>query len=208
METSIISREDGLIIKAMAIFLIVFQHVGQAFKISAVNPLGPIGVFLFLFMSGYGLTCSFIEKGREHYIWNKIKKVYLPYAFSVVVFALIQRLFFQNKISVFGLCQYLSLYSLPQGSHWYMQLILLWYIAFWFLSFFLKKTSGIFGTVIASILVLIGMRWNISAVWQVFSFPLGIAVALNQNKALEFKTKLKSIRGGGIAFNRYSVGCI
>lgn len=195
MGTSIISREDGSIIKAIAILLIVCQHVGQAFKISAVNPLGPIGVFLFLFMSGYGLTCSIIAKGREHYILNKVKKVYLPYAFSVVIFVLIQRLFFQNKISILGLCKYLSLYSLPQGSHWYMQLILLWYIAFWFLSFFLKKTSGIFGTGIASILVLVGMRWNISAVWQVFSFPLGIAVALNQEKALEFKTKLKSIRG-------------
>lgn len=68
MESLVISRKDSAIIKAIAILLILVQHIGQAFNIAVVNPLGPIGVFLFLFMSGYGLTCSIISKGREQYI--------------------------------------------------------------------------------------------------------------------------------------------
>ena len=195
---SIISRERGLTIKGIAISLIICQHVGQAFHIAAVNPLGPIGVFLFLFMSGYGLTCSFMLKGRKHYIANKLKKVYIPYAFSVVIYVAIQEFFFHANIEIQEICSYLLLEKLPQGSHWYMQLILLWYIAFWFLSFVLLSQWEVVGTIIASVAVLAAIKWNISAIWQLFSFPLGITIALHQQKCMRIKEKMSVRVWGGL----------
>lgn len=205
---SIISRERGLVIKGIAISLIICQHVGQAFHIAAVNPLGSIGVFLFLFMSGYGLTCSFMLKGRKHYVTNKLKKVYIPYAFSVVIYVAIQEFFFHANIGIPEICNYLLLEKLPQGSHWYMQLILLWYIAFWLLSFVLLSRWEIVGIIIASIVVLAAIKWNISAIWQLFSFPLGITFALHQQKCMRVKEKMSLSVGGGARITRWNFGSI
>lgn len=86
-----------------------------------------------------------------------------------------------------------------------MQFILLWYIVFWFLSFLLQKRSRVFGIIVASALVLVGMHGNISAVWQIFLFPLGIVVALYTQKACLVKSHVKS---RGIASSCYSIGDI
>ena len=139
-----------------------------------------------------------MQKGRKHYILNKLKKVYIPYAFSVVIYVAIQELFFHANIELPEICNYLLLEKYPQGSHWYMQLILLWYIAFWFLSFVLLSRWEAVGTIIASIVVLAAMRWNISAIWQLFSFPLGITVALYQQKCMKIKEKMSLLVGGGL----------
>lgn len=54
------SKEDTQILKGLAISMVIVQHLGQVFHIVALNPLGPIGVCIFLFISGYGLSCSYI----------------------------------------------------------------------------------------------------------------------------------------------------
>lgn len=131
--------------------------------------------------------------------------MYILYAFSVVLFVIMQIVFYQKKILITDFCKYLFLHAWPQGSHWYMQFILLWYIVFWFLSFLLQKRSRVFGIIVASALVLVGMHGNISAVWQIFLFPLGIVVALYTQKACLVKSHVKS---RGIASSCYSIGDI
>lgn len=42
------------ILKGIAILMVVESHIGQAFGADFMSPLEPIGVFLFLFISGYG----------------------------------------------------------------------------------------------------------------------------------------------------------
>lgn len=46
MSENIISRQTGSLLKGMAIIMIIVQHLGQAYKIGFINPLGPIGVFI------------------------------------------------------------------------------------------------------------------------------------------------------------------
>ena len=50
-----ISKEDTRILKGLAISIVIVEHLGRVLHIGALNPLGPIGVFLFFFISGYGL---------------------------------------------------------------------------------------------------------------------------------------------------------
>ena len=47
-----ITKEETQLLKGIAILLVVFEHIGQVFHLSVLNPLGPIGVCLFLFVSG------------------------------------------------------------------------------------------------------------------------------------------------------------
>lgn len=78
MSENIISRQTGSLLKGMAIIMIIVQHLDQAYKIGFINPLGPIGVFIFLFMSGYGLTYSYNKSGRKCYFRKRFLK-YIVY---------------------------------------------------------------------------------------------------------------------------------
>lgn len=58
-----ISKQQSLIIKAVAIIFVIMSHTG-------VFPCGgAIGVHLFLIVSGYGIYCS-LEKGTDDY-WKR-----------------------------------------------------------------------------------------------------------------------------------------
>lgn len=83
-----ISKEDTQILKELAISMVIVQHLGQVFHIVALNPLGPIGVCIFLFISGYGLSCSYKKNGRNKYFSKRVLKVYIPYLVSVAIFSI------------------------------------------------------------------------------------------------------------------------
>lgn len=63
-----ISKEDTQLLKGLAILMVIVEHLGQVLHIAALNPLGPIGVCLFLFISGYGLSYSYEKNGRNGYL--------------------------------------------------------------------------------------------------------------------------------------------
>ena len=46
-------------IKGLAIFIIILSHISGNLGIRFLTPLGGIGVALFLFLSGYGLSKSY-----------------------------------------------------------------------------------------------------------------------------------------------------
>lgn len=54
-----ITKQQTTVLKAVSIIMVVIEHIGQVNNIGFLNPLGPIGVFVFLFLSGYGLYKSF-----------------------------------------------------------------------------------------------------------------------------------------------------
>ena len=124
-----IKKEETHLIKGIAIIIIVIQHIGQAFSIGLVNPLGAIGVFLFLYISGYGLTISFYEKGRNNYFKKKILHVYIPYICAIIMFC-IWSFIIGNSVTLADFIEYGLLYKLPQGSYWYLILLFYWYFIF------------------------------------------------------------------------------
>ena len=81
-----ISKEDTQLLKGLAIMMVIIQHIGQILHISVLNPLGPIGVCLFLFISGYGLSFSYEKNGRSGYFVKRVLKVYIPYLVSIALF--------------------------------------------------------------------------------------------------------------------------
>lgn len=83
-----ISKEDTQLLKGLAILMVIVEHLGQVLHIAALNPLGPIGVCLFLFISGYGLSYSYEKNGRNGYLKKRVLKVYVPYLVSVIIFSL------------------------------------------------------------------------------------------------------------------------
>lgn len=194
----LITRDDTRILKGIAIIMVVVQHLGQAVDIGIVNPLGPIGVFLFLFLSGYGLTCSYLVNGRREYLKKKIMKVYAPYAFAIVLF-LLWSFVIRDFPESGTIIKYFFFRSLPQGSYWYMLLLFYWYIMFYFLSFVIDRDVPlILGLILFAALILMVQKFSPIYVWQFASFPIGVITARYPTQTDSVAEQLKKRGGGGI----------
>lgn len=172
----LITKNETNLLKGIAILMVMIEHIGQAFHIGIVNPLGPLGVFLFLFLSGYGLSCSYREKGKKNYFYRKLLKVYCPYAFAVILF-LIWNSMIHVQFSGSTVAKYLILLALPQGSFWYLILLFFWYIVFYLLTPVYKKTKLL---IVLMLLASFAITWlegfSRGYAWQFISFPLGVLV--------------------------------
>lgn len=194
----LISRRETQILKGIAILMVIVEHIGQAFHIGVVNPLGPIGVFLFLFLSGYGITCSYYKNGLKRYFSKKIIKVYIPYAFTIILF-LLWRLSINEMPSVSSIIRYFVLAELPQGSYWYLILLFYWYFVFFLLSPLLKKWPLIMLIMLVASFLITGFEgFSRGYVWQFVSFPLGVYIGEQREAEFLKIEKAKTIKIGCI----------
>lgn len=178
-----ISKQQSLIIKAIAIIFVIMSHTG-------VFPCGgAIGVHLFLIVSGYGIYCS-LEKGADDYWKKRINSVYLPYLFCASIF-LIFRFFMYGNITlptviVSLLGQDFNLNA--DGTMWYISYIFACYLIAW-LIFKLKNfplISALFGIFAFGAITLCGYKYVIwhqgTIAWNYgLSFPLGMVLAKYRN---------------------------
>ena len=190
-----ISKGDTQILKGLAISMVIVEHLGQVFRIAALNPLGPIGVCLFLFVSGYGLSCSYRKNGRNKYFSKRVLKVYIPYLASIVLFS-IWSYCIGNTLTVRAILDYAILKELPQGSFWYLQLLFYWYMVFYFLTFLFDNEKALATALcVATCVVTVYSGFNRLYVWQFASFPAGVMVS----KHKEPIDKPSKNAGGGTA---------
>ena len=63
----VIGKESTAIMKAMALFMVIVAHYYRFYsrgsKLSALSSIGFFGAAVFAFLSGYGVTRSYNEKG-------------------------------------------------------------------------------------------------------------------------------------------------
>lgn len=198
-----ISKEKTQILKGLAISMVIIDHLGQVFHIYALNLLGVIGVCIFLFISGYGLSCSYKKNGRSRYFLKRILKVYIPYLVSIALFS-IRSYCIGNTLTARSILGYMVLRDLPQGSFWYLQLLFYWYVVFYFLTFlFNNEKILVIALCIATIGITIYSGFNRLYVWQIASFPAGIVV-FKHKELIERKFK----NGGGTAsYRNCNYGC-
>ena len=96
------------------------------FQIRYFTPCGGIGVALFLFVAGYGLSESFDRNGLKNFWKKRLIVVLVPY-FMVEILAVViipQR----NAVSVI---KSLLLIEPRKSQIWYLQYLFLCYICFW-----------------------------------------------------------------------------
>ena len=180
-------------LKGLAILFIVFSHIGY-FLVTDHRFLFPltvmagVGVDLFLFLSGMGLTASALKKPLSilNFYKKNLLKLFIPFWISLVLFFSLD--FFILKItyswqyierSFFGLFTSVDLYRDLNSPLWYFTLILFYYLIFPL--FFYKKAPWISAIVIYMVSLLI-ISQNIPLIsWvesfyilHIVAFPLGI----------------------------------
>lgn len=90
---------DTNLIKAIAIILVLVCHFGNLYT-RITTPFGGIGVALFLFCSGYGLTKSAEKKGLNGFWKKRFINIWIPYIITQIVFRLIFLLSFLDTMLV------------------------------------------------------------------------------------------------------------
>lgn len=182
------SKEITNIIKGIAILMIVLCHAGNRIPGARIlTPLGAVGVGLFLICSGYGLEKSYIKNGLSQYWSKKLYGVYIPW----VIIELIG-LFFHPQVSLRDFMLDLTLVHPLHPFGWYMQFLLIWYVAFYVVKqVFRNKWGGQIICLLAIACVII-IFWDSTQAQNSLSFLTGVMLT-KKDKFLGWLTRKSSI---------------
>jgi len=183
-------------LKGLAILAVIFSHIGyflvyQHEFLFPLTILAGVGVNIFLFLSGLGLTISALKKDLS--VWNfykqRLLKLFVPLWLVLILFLVVDYFFLNISYSwVFSVKAFLGIFTTANiyndlnSPLWYFTLILFYYLIFPFV--FSKKRGWLSAVVIFLIPYLI-LHQNPEVIKNVLSlykthlvaFPLGIFVA-------------------------------
>jgi peptidoglycan/LPS O-acetylase OafA/YrhL len=201
-------------LKGFAICTVLFAHIGYFLSnqhefLFPLSILAGVGVDLFLFLSGFGLTMSSLSKNEGIIQFYKRRALRLLVPFWIVLGVYLLLDFFVLHIvyskqfiieSFFGIFPHASIFSDLNSPFWYMTLILFYYLLFP-LVFFRKKpwiTAFILYMISWVVFKIHPQQFSsVMGLYEVhaFAFPLGILYAwlLKKEKVHIFLKKISNI---------------
>lgn len=203
-------------LKGLAILAIIFSHIGY-FLSRETTFLYPfsvdagVGVNLFLFLSGFGLTISSIKRPISPLIFYKkrLLKLYLPMWIVVTIFVALDLVFLKINYPIpklvnayAGIFQTGDPFKDLNSPLWYFTLILFYYLIFP-LTFWkrFKYLSPLIIYIVGYVLfrMPIPINWDVLNLYKLhtLAFPIGIlfALLLNEKKINSFLLKLQTLPG-------------
>lgn len=183
-------------LKGLAILLILWAHIGYTLS---TNPdflfpfsvLAGVGVNLFLFLSGYGLTISQLKNQQTipSFYKKRLGKLFIPFWIVLAIFIVLDFLLLgityswqfilQSVLGIFTKATMLTDFNSPL---WYFSLILFYYILFPII--FSKKFPWVSACILYAILwLVVYSEWKfidgVIGLYEVhmLAFPLGIIIA-------------------------------
>ena len=153
------------ILRGIAILLVILAHVGTSFGNRYFTPLGGIGVAIFLFLSGYGLSESYKKNGLDGFFKKRFLRVLLPYFLLIIIYHIVSRCSFTLHGD--------NILCIPRN--WYIDYICVWYVVF-FLCMFFAKEKAIWAMSIISVAMFFIYDKDLQA-QQSFSFLTGCFVS-------------------------------
>ncbi|MEI6529588.1 MAG: acyltransferase [Candidatus Falkowbacteria bacterium] len=188
-------------LKGLAIIMIVLSHVGY-FLVSDTRFLWPlsimagVGVNLFLFLSGFGLTVSQLQKdlGVWQFYKKRLLKLFIPFWISLFVFLGLDLFVLKLTYSwgyigkaVIGIFAHANLYEDINSPLWYLTFIIAYYLLFPLV--FSKKNPWISAIILYLIAYLVIDLQPTSLDYvlhlyqvHIMAFPLGILAAWGVSK--------------------------
>lgn len=203
---TLMDRGHTTILKAIAIIMVVWGHVGAMMGVPNIQFVGGVGVSLFLICSGYGLFSSYksnVEKygefhGLKDYWKKKVIKVVIPY-WVVEIFGL--SLVGETDVSV--VIKDLFFITPATSYGWYMQYLMICYILFWIVMIFKKiifKNTFYYALVscfllwfIVESLLFADPNMPFLRARQMLAFPLGVLLSFYIKSITNFVSDKKHI---------------
>ena len=174
-------------LRGLAMVMIIFGHVANTYHEGVwFSPFASIGVAIFLFLSGYGNSESYINK-RSFKI-NKILKIVIPYWLIVLFLFIIKYDEFSLPKLIYSL---LFIKPLISG-YWFVNYIFICYFVFWFSVNFFYRLRWI---ILITFTIVSFFFFQPLASEQSLSFILGIFISEKK----EYISKLNKKRLFAIA---------
>ena len=179
-------------LKFWAIMMVIVSHYYRFADSNSpfhfFSSIGFFGASLFAFLSGYGVSVSYMKKGIGGSIWllNKLRKVYIPFVFVNII-----SVFVVYGMSDPGTLFARIVFGTDDPVMWYIPFILMFYLIFWIIY---KMNISIFWR--HCLLVLCGVIWigvgclsGIASQWYTSTgaLILGCIVAEYDSKLYDFK---------------------
>lgn len=201
---SIVHKDLTDSLKGILALMIVFSHLSYVTDIyffSLMNKLGTTVVAMFFFISGYGLTNSYLTKGAlylDNFFKRRILGVFLPMFFVTVIYLLI--LFsIHYSFSKNILYDFFAKGITPLPNTWFVFALLYFYIFFYtgFRIFRDKRYSVIFIALLSTIFIILTYNLEYERSWwiQTYAFVSGIAFRNYDNEWTKFFRKPLAIIG-------------
>ncbi|PEW16951.1 hypothetical protein COD21_04285 [Bacillus cereus] len=182
-------------LKGIAIILVILGHL------QLISHAGAWGVAIFLIVSGFGLTQSYLKSGINNFFKKRVSKVLVPYSIVTLIWVVIDA-FIGIKHSISSTILALIGINLNEEfdkSMWYITFILMWYIIFYITFKFIRNNS----IRIIVLFVFSIMFYKFSFIFPssvgvglyVLEFPIGVLLGLTYKRIIDIKTnKLKIIQ--------------
>lgn len=125
---TLFQKHNTTIYKGVAILLVILCHFMGKFGGGIVwfTPLGGIGVSIFLIVSGYGLSISWLTSRHANWWRKRIIAVFLPYILCQLIFY-----WPFHNFSVLSFVLDILLINPKYINGWYLSYILMWYVLFY-----------------------------------------------------------------------------
>ncbi len=207
-----ISKTEEL--KGLAILAIIFSHIGYSLSrdsqfLYPFSILAGVGVNLFLFLSGFGLTISSLKTRLSvaDFYKKRLKKLFIPLWLAIFLIVFFDFIFFKKIYptleiwqAIVGFFPKADLFKNIDSPLWYFSLIFFYYLIFPLL--FLKKLLYFCPILILlmSYLILklpLPIDEDVLNLYKLHSasFPLGVLFALliSDKNLIKFKLEFKRI---------------
>lgn len=142
------------ILKAILPFLIIIHHIANmGFQdLYQIGLFGDIAMYIFFAMSGYGVVISYINNPNyiNKFLKKSIVKLYVPYFIALLLFIVYRKF---KGIDQFELLLKDGLYSFVPTS-WYIYVLSYFYVFYYIVFKYTKKTSLLTKVLLVSLLVL------------------------------------------------------
>lgn len=144
-----ISGKETNMLKALSALFVLTNHMISWCELESINifvselsgKLSDLGMFLFLFISGYGLYKSYIKDNLRGYWDKKIEKIYLPLICANIIGAVACHIV-QNKAADRAMIMYGIMskdFITYNPITWYLHYLFYWYLIFWIIYKFSKR---------------------------------------------------------------------
>ena len=190
-------------LKAVAIILVILGHLGF------INKSGAWGVGIFLLLSGYGLTQSYIKSGIIGFFKKRLLAVILPYSIVMIIWIFVDYILGNKyRILTIGTSILVLIFkSVIDVTMLYISFLILWYIAFFCIFKLIKNnyfkiiTMFIFSYIVYYNLYEL-FDQNVGVRLYTLLFPIGVFLSFLFSKELNIsESMLKSILGHLILFS-------
>lgn len=199
-------------LKGIAIMMVLFSHIGYFLDsgkqfLYPLSVAGGVGVNIFLFLSGYGLTISSLKKYLNplEFYWKRLSRIFLP-MWIVLIFFLLLDIFLlginypvKTLIYTFtGFVPDADIYAVFNSPLWYFTFILFYYLVF---PLVFWKRFQILSVPLIFLISYFILRFELPVVADVFklyklhyfAFPIGMAFAFLQTSTFNITSLIERI---------------